>query len=1142
MNRKNISIILILISLIFLNCSAGSKMNIKIEKLTCEYLNNPIGIDAAHPRLSWILSSKQRGQSQTAYQVLVASTPEKLKSNDADLWDSGKINSNRSVQIVYEGKELFSGKRYYWKIRVWDIKEKVSAWSASAHWEMGLMDSLDWKAQWIGAPGKENNSLKTDPAPYLRKVFTLSKSVKTARAYICGLGYYELYLNSNKVGDHVLSPNQTNYDQRDFRNMLYPFANKISTRVLYETFDITSYLNQEKNVAGIILGNGWYNQRDRVEEGYMWYGSPRMILQINIEYEDGSRQSFISDETWKFSTGPIIHDGIFTGEIYDARLELNGWSKPDFDDSAWNFAQIKKAPQGQLRAQMSPPDKIIKTIQPVTIINLQPGKFRYDFGEMISGWARLKIKGKKGTKVSLRFIEEFGKDYGQKDTYILNGKGLEIYEPRFTWHAFRSVEVIGPEGEFTIKNLDARVVNTAVAPNGKFECSNDLFNKILENYKRTHLGNMHGCVSSDCPHRERLGYTGDATYLLEAAEFNFDMTTFFTKLLNDIKDAQNTETGFVPHTAPFGGGGGGPGWGSAYVFLPWFMFTFYDDIQVLENHYNGMKQWAAYLGTRTNKKGLVVKEEPGAWCLGDWATPDEMVVPPALVNTCIYARVAEILAQVAKVLDKKQDESNFLNLFKDIKRNINEAFLNTQTGSYSIGWQGANVIPLAFNLVPDKFVNKVLNNLVENIHKNKGHLDTGIIATPLMLDILTKYGRDDVAYTIMNQRDYPGYGYAIKKGATTLWEYWDGKLSHSHPMFGSVCRWFYQSIAGINPDPKFPGFKNIVIKPSCLLGDLNYAKAEYNSICGKIVSFWKRKKNNLYLDIQIPVNTTATIYIPAADVANVTESGKNAISSESIEFIEMQENKAVFKIGSGKYSFVSKGIAALVKELPACTPDISPEETIFVKPDAATITIKSDTDGADIYYTLNGGEPTKTSSLYKKPIKIYDKCSIKARAFKDGYKPSYTKQLEVEFVDPESNGLRYTVYEGIWEKRPDLNKITSVSDGKTFEINVQNINKREDHVAIIFKGFLDIRQDGEYLFYAKANDGCVLSIDNKVVVDNAGYRGTKERQNSTILTVGKHPIEILYFENTGSESIDIKYEGPGIKKQPIPPSVVYLKN
>ena len=408
MNRKNISIILILISLIFLNCSAGSKMNIKIEKLTCEYLNNPIGIDAAHPRLSWILSSKQRGQSQTAYQVLVASTPEKLKSNDADLWDSGKINSNRSVQIVYEGKELFSGKRYYWKIRVWDIKEKVSAWSASAHWEMGLMDSLDWKAQWIGAPGKENNSLKTDPAPYLRKVFTLSKSVKTARAYICGLGYYELYLNSKKVGDHVLSPNQTNYDQRDFRNMLYPFANKISTRVLYETFDITSYLNQEKNVAGIILGNGWYNQRDRVEEGYMWYGSPRMILQINIEYEDGSRQSFISDETWKFSTGPIIHDGIFTGEIYDARLELNGWSKPDFDDSAWNFAQIKKAPQGQLRAQMSPPDKIIKTIQPVTIINLQPGKFRYDFGEMISGWARLKIKGKKGTKVSLRFIEEFG--------------------------------------------------------------------------------------------------------------------------------------------------------------------------------------------------------------------------------------------------------------------------------------------------------------------------------------------------------------------------------------------------------------------------------------------------------------------------------------------------------------------------------------------------------------------------------------------------------------------------------------------------------------------------------------------------------------------------------------------------------------
>ena len=721
----------------------------------------------------------------------------------------------------------------------------------------------------------------------------------------------------------------------------------------------------------------------------------------------------------------------------------------------------------------------------------------------------------------------------------MNGKGLEIYEPRFTWHAFRSVEVTGSDGEFLINNLDARVVNTAVDANGKFECSNELFNKILENYKRTHLGNMHGSVSSDCPHRERLGYTGDATYLTEAAEFNFDMASFFTKWLNDIKDAQNTETGFVPHTAPFGGGGGGPGWGSAYVFLPWFMYLFYDDSKILQTHYEGMKHWVEYLGTRTDKNELVVKEEPGAWCLGDWATPDEMVVPPALVNTCIYARVTEILAQVAYVLGKKQDESNFLNLYKNIKQNINEAFLNTQTGSYSIGWQGANVIPLAFNLVPENYVSKVLNNLVENINKNKGHLDTGIIATPLMLDILTKYGRDDVAYTIMNQRDYPGYGYSIKKGATTLWEYWDGKLSHSHPMFGSVCRWFYQSIDGINPDPLFPGFKNIVIKPICLLGDLKYAKAEYNSIYGKIVSFWKREENTLSLNIQIPVNTTATIYVPATDVANITESGEATENSESVKFVEMQGNKAVFKVGSGTYSFVSKEIAGLVKELPACTPDISPEDTIFVKPDAATINIKTYTDGADIYYTLNGDEPTKQSLIYKKPFKINDKRLIKAKAFKKGYTSSFRKEISFEFVDPKLNGLAYTVYEGIWDKRPDLNTLKPVNNGNVFEIDVQSIKKREDHIAIIFKGFREILRGGDYCFYA--NDGCVLSIDNKIVVDNAGYKGKKEKQNSVRLKTGKYHIEILYFENTGSESIDVMYEGPGIKKQPIPPSILYLK-
>jgi alpha-L-rhamnosidase len=1055
---QNILIIyFIMLSQIFLLFCTGYTQDIIVSKLSCEYLTDPIGIDIANPRLSWKLFSEEKGQRQTAYQVIVATTSEKLKANNGDLWDSGKIISNRSIQIVYEGKELTSSLRCYWKARVWDKDGVTSNWSKIAYWEMGLLDADDWNAKWIGTPSKENNnSLETDPAPYLRKIFTLQKPVNTVRAYVCGLGYYELYLNGKKVGDHVLTPNQTNYDHRDLNNLLYPFDNKMATRVLYETYEITEYLNDSENVAGMILGNGWYNQRDRTAEGYMWYGTPRAILQINVEFEDGTRQMIVSDETWKFSTGPIIHDGIFTGEIYDARLELEGWSKTDYDDSAWKHVLVKKAPQAPLRAQMSPPDKIIRTIKPISKTNHEKGTIRYDFGEMISGWAQLKVTGKEGTKISLRFIEEFGKDYRQKDVYICKGKGLEIYEPRFTWHAFRVVEVIGSIGEFSIKDLEVRVVNSAVEPNGKFECSNKLFNKILENYNRTHLGNMHGSVSSDCPHRERLGYTGDATYLTESAEYNFDMASFFTKWLNDIKDAQNFESGFVPHTAPFGGGGGGPGWGSAYIFLPWFMYTFYDDTQVLKTHYSGMKHWVEYLGTRTDKNGLVIKEEPGAWCLGDWATPDEMVLPPALVNTCIYARIVKIMEQIAIVLGEAGDATHFSDLFKKIKRDLNEAFFDRETGSYSIGWQGANVIPLAFNLVPEDYIDRVLENLIKNIKKNKGHLDTGIIATPLMLDILTKYGREDVAYTIMNQRDYPGYGYAIKQGATTLWEYWDGKLSHSHPMYGSVCRWFFQSIVGINPDLSSPGFKNIIIKPNCLLGDLTYAKAEYNSRHGLITSSWKREKNDLFLVVQIPVNTTATVYLPAVDVAFITESGKSIITSESIKFIGVQDNKAQIEVESGKYRFVSHNISGLVKKVPVCTPNILPEDTIFYKPEAAIITIGSDTEGATIYYTLDGSEPTINSFLYQKPFKLYEKSLVKAVAFNFGYEASYTKEMAVEFVDPKVNGLSYTVYEGMWDKRPDVELLKPVNKGKTYEINVQNISKREDHVAIILKGYIDI--------------------------------------------------------------------------------------
>ena len=420
----------------------------------------------------------------------------------------------------------------------------------------------------------------------------------------------------------------------------------------------------------------------------------------------------------------------------------------------------------------------------------------------------------------------------KNDIYHLNGSGVEEYEPRFTWHAFRHLEIGGISESATLIDITGRVVHTAVDSVGFFECSNELFNKTYENYIRTQLGNYHGSFSSDCPHRERLGYTGDGQLLVESSIFNFDMSRFYRKWLNDMADVQDSITGFVPHTAPFGGGGGGPAWGSSYVIVPWFYYLYYGDKDVLKKHYSGMKHWIEYLGTRTDKNGLVVKEEPNAWCLGDWAAPGEVEIPPPFVNTCYYYYVTDILSRTASVIGKEKEAQYYADLAAEIKDDINKAYYDKEEKLYWQNRQGANAFPLAFGIVNDEDIIPVVGNLVKSILSNEGHFDTGILATPLVLDVLSKFGREDIAFTLMNQRDYPGYGYNLEKKATTLWEYWDGKLSHSHPMYGSVIRWFFKELAGINPDPDYPGFKHIIINP-IISGDLTYVSAGYRSIYGQ---------------------------------------------------------------------------------------------------------------------------------------------------------------------------------------------------------------------------------------------------------------------------------------------------------------------
>jgi alpha-L-rhamnosidase len=887
---KNICILSLLCFL-----PAWAKAQVKVDNLKCEYLVNPIAIDGQHPVLSWQLLSAQHGKSQKAYRVIAAGSPALLAQNKGDYWDSGKIQSANSTQVIYGGKPLTSRKKVYWKVMIWDEKNQPAGWSQTASWGMGLLQTADWKGKWIGAMENPTPELTTTyPAPYFRKGFMVSKKIKQAIVYVSGLGFYELYLNGKKIGDQVLAPAVTNYDDRPLKKLLYPYDDQSTKRVLYNTFDVTQNLNLQANAIGILLGNGWYNQRDRTVEGNMWYDLPKLIFQLEITYTDGTTNIISSDNTWKTTTGPLLKDGIFTGEKYDARLALGNWDKPGYDDDQWKPAIFVKAPTGALRPQLAPFDKITRALTPTFDGKIKDSVYTYHLDETVSGWAAITVKGNSGSRIKIRYISEEGEDYGQYDTYTLKGGEAETWEPKFTWHAFRKIEVVSPDVVLNAASIRIRDVHTDVAANGSFECSNPFFNTINKAYLKTQLANLHGSISSDCPHRERLGYTGDGQVAMESALLSFNMPQFYRKWFNDIDDARNKKTGFVTHTAPFGGGGGGPAWGSAYVIMPWLYHNYYGDTEVLKQHYAGMKQWVEYLQTRTDEKGLITHEEPKGWCLGDWCTPTRIQVPEPLVNTAYFYHVTDLMAKIATVLDKTDDHAQFTSLAQQIKGNFNKAYYNAGTNTYWQGRQGADVFALALGLVPQERYATTFNALLNHLEKINYHFDTGILGTPLLLKVLSQNNRDDIAYKLMDQRDKLSFGYLLDGNNSTLWEQWDGGGSHAHPMFGSVATWFYSALGGIKPGDV--GLQHFVVEPKPQAG-LTWCKSSYNSLYGKIRSEWKKNANgSMQVLIEVPPNTTATFVLPGTATAIKNEAGKG-VSAKKVN------DKYVAEFQSGVYSF-----------------------------------------------------------------------------------------------------------------------------------------------------------------------------------------------------------------------------------------------
>jgi alpha-L-rhamnosidase len=896
-------------------------------KLTCENLKNPLVVDVLNPRLSWvnISNDNEKGQSQAAWEIRVASAKDKLLSGKADTWNSGKVISGESVNIQYGGSPLASRQDCWWQVRVWDRKGKKSGWSEPAFWSMGLLKREEWTAQWIGAPWQGEEPLSKSlspgggqnagnrhpgsentppPAPLLRKKFILDKEVASARAFVTGLGFFEFYVNGEKAGKDVLTPNLTLYGKRDD---LGPIGVMIGNnfreyRVMYLSYDIKNLLHEGENVVGAILGNGFYNP------GYYWtqgYGTPRFIGQIYVTYTDGTEQVILSDQTWKASKSPVVMDLIYDGEHYDARMEQPGWCAPGFDDSGWEKVVSRRAPGGALKAQMSPPDRVMESLAPQKIEKLGEGHFRVDFGQEISGWLHLlNLTGESGRRIDIKYICE--SPVGD-NSYTMKGGGPESYATRFTWYVFREVEITNWPGELKPEQIKAEAVYSDIETTGRFECSNDLFNTINKIWWRSQTDNMHGGIASDCPHRERSPYTGDGQVSCVTVMHNFDARTFYTKWIQDILGAQNPETGYVPNGAPWQPGcGGGVAWGAAMNIMPWEYYLHYGEIDMLKNNYLGMKGYIKYMLTWTNEDGIMFsqapeKANPNQWInLGDWVAPGKLP-PDDMVHTFYLWRCASLTAMVASALGEKDDENTYNALAEKTKKAFQRKYFDSEKGTY--GQYGGNIFALKMGL-PDEQKKRVIKALESDIHANGDHLDTGIFGTQFFFEVLSENGLNELAYRVMNQHTQPSYGWWIEQGATTTWEEWNGDGSRNHPMFGGGISWFYRYLAGMNPDPEKPGYKNIIFKP-VPAPDISFASYSNFTPYGMAAISWSKKNGSMIIDITVPVGSTATVCVPALSENDVIENGKTINQSETISFLHMKDGYAVYNIAPGKYSFKS---------------------------------------------------------------------------------------------------------------------------------------------------------------------------------------------------------------------------------------------
>ncbi len=895
--------------------SPASASVINPVRLICEYRINPLGIDETEPRLSWQLESLGRGHRQSAYQIVVSNHKDFPVAGNGTLWDTGKVLSSKTSQIKYDGEPLQSGSHYYWRVRVWDEDGSRSQWSSPAFWSMGLLKASEWRGEWIGrklliSGSKESNTV--NPPAYLRREITSKDSVQRAMLYVTAMGLFEIYINGKRIGEDIFTPGWSSYNKR----------------IYYHTYDVTKMLLDGRNAIGAILADGWYagyvgfipkGRSGRKRRGL--YGDvPALLLQVQITYTDGTTEIIASDSKWLTSSGPILKADILMGETYDARMEMPGWNMPGFDDSDWRKISSIRVPHAKLRAYPATPVRATEVIEPVSVIKLDHDTYVFDMGQNFAGRIRLTVSGKAGDKLTIRHGEMLRTDgtlmtenlrsAEATDTYILKGDTEEIWEPRFTYHGFRYVQVAGYPATPTQKSVTGIVLSSALPVTGRFTSSSDVLNRLFRTIMWTQRSNFLE-IPTDCPQRdERLGWAGDVQLFSGAAAYNMDIAAFLTKWLDALADDQRSD-GAYPDFAPmpFLLQEPSPGWMDAGIIVPHLLYRIYGDKRIIKRHYPSMKRFLAYLEGQSVDSRLKVHQR--AW--GDWKEVGQLTSRD-VIATAFFAYDAKLMSEMAQAIGENSDADYYSSLFEQIKKAFMKAFVSP-SGNIESDTQTVYALALYMDLLDEPFIISAGNRLLELLEGNGWHLSTGYVGTRFLLPVLSQIRRPEIALRLLLNQGFPSWGFFLNNGATTLWERWDAysekagmrnlkNTSFNHYVLGSVGEWLFSSLAGIKAAS--PGFTDISIQPTVVPGAIGHVRAEYRSMVGDILSDWTVKGDTLRLQVSIPTNTRATVRFPSSEPDGILESNMPLRDGDGVLSIQIDREEVTLALGSGSYDFKTK--------------------------------------------------------------------------------------------------------------------------------------------------------------------------------------------------------------------------------------------